>query len=77
MSFVERGEVRGGTIVFARPLELPEGAEVVVRIESVNEGKADAALSEDVPFEELPFFGMWADREDLEDGAAWVRKERG
>ncbi|MBI2843112.1 MAG: DUF2281 domain-containing protein [Armatimonadetes bacterium] len=24
----------------------------------------------------LPFFGMWADREDMTDSAAWVRKER-
>ena len=24
----------------------------------------------------LPFFGMWADREDMADSAKWVRKER-
>ena len=24
----------------------------------------------------LPFFGMWADREDMADSTAWVRKER-
>lgn len=24
----------------------------------------------------LPFFGMWADREDMADSAEWVSKER-
>ncbi len=27
-------------------------------------------------FADLPFFGMWADREDMKDSAAWVREER-
>jgi hypothetical protein len=27
-------------------------------------------------FASLPFFGMWADREEMQDGAAWVRQER-
>lgn len=27
-------------------------------------------------FAHLPFFGMYADREDMEDGVAWVRWER-
>jgi len=26
--------------------------------------------------EDHPFFGMWADREDMKDPAAWVRKLR-
>ncbi|MCZ6681353.1 MAG: type II toxin-antitoxin system Phd/YefM family antitoxin [Candidatus Poribacteria bacterium] len=26
--------------------------------------------------ENLPFFGMWADRDDMRDSTAWVRKER-
>ena len=25
---------------------------------------------------DLPFFGMWADREDMTDSVAWVRKDR-
>lgn len=25
---------------------------------------------------EEPFFGMWADREDMKDSTAWVRKTR-
>jgi hypothetical protein len=32
---------------------------------------------EKVPFAALPFFGMWADREDMRDSAAWVRRLRG
>jgi hypothetical protein len=27
-------------------------------------------------FENLPFFGMWADRDEMSDSVAWVRKER-
>jgi len=27
-------------------------------------------------FGTLAFFGMWADREDLRDSGAWVRRER-
>ncbi len=28
------------------------------------------------PLEEEPFFGMWADREDMADAVEWVRKIR-
>ncbi len=28
-------------------------------------------------FARLPFFGMWADREDIRDSTAWVRERRG
>ena len=27
-------------------------------------------------FENEPFFGMWSDREDMEDSTAWVRSIR-
>lgn len=28
------------------------------------------------PLRDEPFFGMWADREDMKDSTAWVRKIR-
>ena len=30
----------------------------------------------DEEFKQLPFFGMHADREDMADSVAWVRRER-
>ncbi|MGZ8843338.1 MAG: hypothetical protein ACXW18_06720 [Pyrinomonadaceae bacterium] len=70
----ERGRVQSGGIVLDEPIDLPEGTEVLVRIEPVGDNKASATNAGD--FENLPFFGMWADREDMSDGVAWVRRER-
>lgn len=76
MELVCRGRVEGGRVVLADPLSLPDGTEVVLRIEPVvPEVRAQGTPgSED--FASLPVFGMWADREDMRDGAAWVRRER-
>jgi hypothetical protein len=41
--------------------------------------RAEAILQErlaKVPLREDPAIGMWADREDMQDSAAWVRKLR-
>jgi hypothetical protein len=73
MTLVERGLVQGGQIVLPKPLTLAEGTEVVVRIEPVASSPHRGGEDD---FASLPFFGMWADREDLADSAAWVRKER-
>ncbi len=73
----ERGKVKDGGIVFAEPLSFPEGTEVLVRIVPV--GAADEQAQESVQdegFASLPFFGMWADREEMSDSVAWVREER-
>ncbi len=53
---------------------MPEGAEVTVRIELTPiEEKTTSAEGD---FASLPFFGMWSEREDMEDSTAWVDKER-
>jgi len=42
--------------------------------------RAEAILRErlaKIPLREHPAIGMWADREDMQDSAAWVRKLRG
>ena len=72
----ERGKVKGRGIVFPKRLTLPEGTEVMVRIEPVVENIKASTPAEDLDFKGLPFFGMWADREDMKDSVAWVRKER-
>ena len=70
----ERGKVQSGSIVFDQPLGLPEGTQVIVCIEPVEREPAGLAKGDD--FTNLPFFGMWADRDDMTDSVAWVRRER-
>lgn len=76
MAWRERGKVQGGAIVFSEPLALPEGTEVVVYIEPLSAGRQAAAPAGGEDFATFPFFGMWADREEMRESAAWVRRER-
>jgi hypothetical protein len=73
---VERGRVQGGAIVFSQPLELPEGTEVVVYMEPAAIGGQAADTADPDTFPTLPFFGMWAGREEFQDSAAWVQRQR-
>ena len=52
-----------------RRLAMPADAHVTVRIE------AEAAQAADT-FSDDPLFGMWRDREDMADVAAYVRRIR-
>ena len=76
MTLFEQGRIEGGAIVLAKPLPLPEGTEVTVRIETASGPTASSDASGSEEFASLPFFGMWANREDLADTVAWVRRER-
>lgn len=40
------------------------------------EAKSSEPKKELRPLTEEPFFGMWADREDMADSVEWVRKTR-
>ena len=75
MIMTERGKVQHGGIVFAKPLSLPEGTDVV-RIEPVAAEPSSAAPVRGADFSSLPFFGMWADRPDMDDSEAWLCSER-
>lgn len=70
----ERGKILSGSIVLDEPIDLPEGTEVIVHVEPVTHRARSA--SNDNEFERLPFFGMWADRDEMSDSVAWVRRER-
>ena len=70
----ERGKIHSGSIVLDEPIDLPEGTEVVVHVEPVVHEQPSAGNGNE--FENLPFFGMWADRDEMSDSVAWVRKER-
>lgn len=76
MVMTEHGKVRRGGIVFAKPLPLAEGTEVIVRIEALDAEQQGEAPVSDEEFASLPFFGMWADRAEMRDSEAWVRSER-
>ena len=79
---IEEGKVNNGHIVLSKPLALPEGTEVRVQIEPVSaaavsdDENQDKDSNESEDFSNLPCFGMWADREDMSDSVAWVRKQR-
>jgi hypothetical protein len=80
---VERGQVKNGGIVFPEPLGLPDGTLVTVAVQpqpNSGEPQPNSGMStlpeEESGFESLPFFGIWADRQDMEDSTAWVRQER-
>lgn len=74
MTLTERGKVEQGAIVLARPLGLPDGTEVVVQIEALEQGIDSVAAKRDP--RSLPFFGMWADRADMNDPEGWLQRER-
>jgi hypothetical protein len=76
MTVTERGKVQDGGIVLVKPVPLPEGTEVVVHIEPVQAPEGRGGRQPAEAFTALPFFGMWAARQDLQDSAAHVRKER-
>lgn len=80
---IEKGEVNNGHIILSKPLSLPEGTAVIVQIDLVGAEKVvdtdetqNTGTCEHEEFANLPFFGMWADRADMQDSVAWVRKQR-
>ena len=49
---------------------------LIARAGEILQQRQQAEPPPDEEFEQLPFFGMHADREDMEDSVAWVRRER-
>jgi hypothetical protein len=76
---VIRAHYDGKAIVPDADLDLPrdQALEVEVRVLSPEETFSQAPpAAAKAPISSLPFNGMWADREDMKDSVAWVRKER-
>lgn len=73
MTLTERGRIEEGAIILSRPLGLPDGTEVVVQIEAVENGMGGVVVTDDP--RSLPFFGMWADRADMNDPEGWLQRE--
>ena len=76
MTLTRTGTIHQGRLVFREPLPLPEGAEVTVTITPAATERAAQEQDEAREFASLPAFGMWADREDMQDSVAWVNQER-
>ena len=74
---IEEGKVNNGHIVLSNPLSLPEGTKVRIQIEPIDTDNTQSTTTkENEDFANQPFFGMWADREEMRDSVAWVRKQR-
>ncbi|MEW6237772.1 MAG: hypothetical protein AB1656_20490 [Candidatus Omnitrophota bacterium] len=73
---VARGVIHGSNIILTEPLPLPEGAEVIIRIELANADRPDKPTLSLEEFKQLPCWGMWKDREDMANSEEWIRKER-
>jgi hypothetical protein len=72
-----RGKVQEGKLELSAPVPLPDGTEVIVQIEPMTPPPPPPTPEELQKLqEEDPLFGMWADREDMKDSVAWVRRER-
>ena len=78
MTIVEHGTISNGGIALDKPLPLPDGSKVVVQVEIETPAVENQTIPENgsEEFASLPFFGQWADREDMADSAEYVRKER-
>lgn len=77
MSLRVRAHFDGKTIVPNEPLDLPKNQELEVEVRVIaRAGRRSKARRLAGRVTSMPFFGMWADREDMKDSAAWVRKER-
>ena len=81
MSMIIRAHFDGKTIVPDSALDLPADQAMEVEVRLIPPAK-EAAVTPTAPNDgkpditALPFFGMWADREDMADSSQWVRKER-
>jgi hypothetical protein len=76
MSLRLRGRIKQGRIELAEGIALPDGTDVLVSVEVFDEpSPTDESWNSD-DMASWPVFGMWADRPEMEDSAAWVRRQR-
>lgn len=68
-----QGTVRDGQIRFNNEPELPEGAQVILVVLSLPKEQKALTLG---ALLDSPLTGIWADREDITDGAEFARQLR-
>ncbi|MDO8585578.1 MAG: hypothetical protein Q7T82_00910 [Armatimonadota bacterium] len=78
MSLIIRAHFDGKTIVPDALVDLPpdQPMEVEVRLLPSAGDAAKPSKAEGFDITSMPFFGMWAAREDMADSVKWVREER-
>lgn len=79
MAIQERGTVKDGAIELERPLALPDGTTVEVRVQPEAASEPGYRLEAEPLVEDistLPAFGMWRDRDDMTDSVDWVNQQR-
>lgn len=78
MSLIIRAHFDGKAIVPDAKVDLPtdEPIEVEVRLLPSLRDAAKPSKAEGFDITSMPFFGMWASREDMRDSVEWVREER-
>jgi hypothetical protein len=67
------GRVEGGRVIVDGSVELPDGSDVLITVWNVPDPTVRVRLEQLLA---EPAVGMWADREDMADSAAWVREQR-
>ena len=75
MGVLLHGRVEDGRVILSDRVALPDGTDVLVSIEPLNEGETDPGTLDD-DMSTWPQFGMWADRPEMRDSVAWVRSQR-
>ena len=76
MVLVREGRIEEGRLVVADEIGLPDGTAVCVAIEVLDQPTGGADGGAHAARDELPGFGMWADREDMPDSVTWVNRQR-
>jgi hypothetical protein len=73
-----RAKVQEGKLVLDEPVPLPDGTEVIVQVVQVPLQPGPSVTQEQLKelIKDDPLFGMWADRDDIEDSVAWLERER-
>ena len=72
-SFWMQGVVKNGQVVLESPLDLPDGTVVTVEFDPQHDATAAKLTPEFI----RQLSGMWADRPEMSDPEAFVRKMRG
>lgn len=78
MSLIIRAHFDGKTIVPDEKVDLPpdQPMEVELRLLPPSGDAVEPSKAEGLDITSMPFFGMWATREDMADSVKWVREER-
>ena len=80
MSVIIKAHFDGKTIVPDSQVDIPanQPLEVEVRLlpKKTSHTTMTKTANKKLDITSLPFFGMWSDREDMENSTEWVQKER-